>query len=153
MHCTVTLRCVPEVHVGRDKAGKVHIVFERLQSGILPWHTSAQHEGVFTHIFITAACHSLSAPALLFLLLNTNLCTELKTASWAPDRELSAVFYYLQLKPAMNKEIKINKLSCYYSLCVEWGKKNPKPSVPFKMDLAVYTVCESTQPQLCFTAR
>lgn len=75
--------------------------------------------------FITAACHSLSAPALLFLLLNTNLCTELKTASWAPDRELSAVFYYLQLKPAMNKEIKINKLSCYYSLCVEWGKKIP----------------------------
>lgn len=70
--------CVPEVHVGRDEAGKVHMEFERPQSGILPWHTSAQHEGVLTHIFITAACHSLSASALLFLLLNTNLCTELK---------------------------------------------------------------------------
>lgn len=76
-----------------------------------------------------------------------------RTASWAPDRELSAVFHYLQLKLAMNREIKINKLLCYYSLCVEQGKKPPKPSVPFKMDLAVYTVCESTQPQLCFTAR
>lgn len=145
---------VPEVHVGRDKAGKVHTVFERPQSGILPRHTSAQHEGLLIDIFITAACHSLSAWAPLLLLLNTNLCTELKTASWAPDRELSAVFYYLQLKLAMNREIKINKLLCYYSLYVEQGKKTQyKPSVPFKMDLALYTVCESTQPQLCFTAR
>lgn len=152
MHCTVTLRCEPEVHVGRDKAGKVHIEFERLQTGILPWHTSAQHEGVLTHIFITAACHSLSASALL--LLNTNLCTELKTASWAPHRELSSVFYYLQLKLAMNKEIKINKLLCYYRWCVEWGGTDGlKPSIPFKMDLAAYTVCASTQPELCFTAR
>lgn len=80
---------------------------------------------VCSHIFITAACHSLPASALLLLLLNTNLCSELKTASWAADRELSAVFYYLQLKLAMNKEIKINKLLCYYSLYVEQGKKKP----------------------------
>lgn len=123
---------------------KFTFVSERPQSGILPRHTPVLSMKVCSqHVFITAACHSLSASALLVLLLNTNLCTELKTASWAPDHELSAVFYYLQLKLAMNKEI--NKLLCYYSLYVE-REKNPKPRVLFKMDLALYTVCESTQP-------
>lgn len=78
MHCTVTLRCVPEVHVGRDKAGKVHMEFERLQSGILPWHTSAQHERcAHTHLYhcILPLTVSLSSviPAS-----GHNLCTELE---------------------------------------------------------------------------
>lgn len=43
-----SLKCVPKMHVGRNKAIKIHIVFEKLQLEILYWHTSTQLEGVFT---------------------------------------------------------------------------------------------------------
>lgn len=78
--------------------------------------------------------------ALLLLFLNTYSYTELKTELGSRPLVLHSVFYYLQLKLAMNKEI--YELAYYYNLCrVE---KNPKhPSVPFQMDLTVCTVCES----------
>lgn len=47
----------------------------------------------------------------------------------------------MQLKLAMNKEIQINELACYYNLCVEWKKKKSKCTIS---DLTAHTMCEST---------
>lgn len=133
MHWRVTLRCVPKLHVGRDEAGEVHIVCGRLQPGILPWHTSAQRQGVLTHILITVSLSS-TIPA------SEHKFRELKTASWAPDHELSAVFYYLQLKLAMNKEIKINKL-LLQPACRAGGKKKNLNQVYLLKWTWLHTLC------------
>lgn len=120
------------------------IVFERLQLGIFvltcqrsAWrcaHNASSSLQPATH----CQCQLYYFHFWTQFMYRTEDC-ELSSRPWA----LRSVFYYLQLKLAMNKEIKINELACYEKLCVEWKKP---ASVPFQMDLTVHTVCESAHP-------
>lgn len=96
-------------------------LYLRLQLGIFYWYARALHEAVLT----TPLYHY----RLPLAVSSTISVSEHEFMHRTEDSELSSrwrgphsVFYYLQLKLAMNKEI--NELACYYNLRVEC-KKNP----------------------------
>lgn len=89
------------MHVGRNKAIKIYTVFERLQLEISYWHTSIQvvSTPLGLSLWPQTATHHINSTF-----------SECKFMRRTYNYELSVVYsYYLQLKGAMNKQIKTNE--------------------------------------------